>query len=50
MLLRDHAALRRFGPVANFAITYAVTASGSIVALLVIRAAVPSRLIRWLGA
>jgi len=50
MLLRDHAALHRFGPVANFAITYAVTASGSIVLLLAIRTAVPPRLIRWLGA
>jgi fucose 4-O-acetylase-like acetyltransferase len=50
MLLRDHAALHRFGPVANFAITYAVTAFGSIVLLLAIRAAVPPRLIRWLGA
>jgi surface polysaccharide O-acyltransferase-like enzyme len=50
MLLRDHAALHRFGPVANFAITYAVTASGSIILLLAIRAAVPPRLIRWLGA
>lgn len=50
MLLRDHAALHQLGPVANFAITYAVTASGSIVALLAIRAAAPSRLIRWLGA
>jgi fucose 4-O-acetylase-like acetyltransferase len=50
MLLRDHAALARFGPVAYFTITYAVTASGSIVLLLVIRAAVPPRLIRWLGA
>jgi surface polysaccharide O-acyltransferase-like enzyme len=50
MSLRDHAALHRFGPVANFAITYAVTALGSIVALLAIRAAAPARLIRWLGA
>jgi fucose 4-O-acetylase-like acetyltransferase len=50
MSLRDHAALYRFGPVANFAITYAVTALGSIGALLAIRAAAPARLIRWLGA
>jgi surface polysaccharide O-acyltransferase-like enzyme len=50
MILRDHAALYRFGPVANFAITYAVTALGSILTLLVIRAAAPPRLIRWLGA
>jgi surface polysaccharide O-acyltransferase-like enzyme len=50
MSLRDHAALNRFGPVADFAITYAVTALGSIIALLTIRAAAPARLIRWLGA
>jgi fucose 4-O-acetylase-like acetyltransferase len=50
MLLRDHAALERFGPVAGFAITYAVTASGSIVLLLVIRSTAPPTLIRWLGA
>jgi fucose 4-O-acetylase-like acetyltransferase len=50
MSLRDHAALYRFGPVANFAITYAATALGSIGALLAIRAAAPARLIRWLGA
>jgi surface polysaccharide O-acyltransferase-like enzyme len=50
MSLRDHAALYRFGPVSNFAITYAVTALGSIVALLAVRAVAPARLIRWLGA
>jgi surface polysaccharide O-acyltransferase-like enzyme len=50
MSLRDHAALHRFGAIASFAITYAVTALGSIVALLAIRAAAPARLIRWLGA
>lgn len=50
MLLRDHAALSRFGPFANFAISYAVTAAGSIVLLLAIRAAAPPFLIRWLGA
>jgi surface polysaccharide O-acyltransferase-like enzyme len=50
MALRDHAALRQFGPAADFAITYAVTAVGSILLLLAIRAAAPPRLIRWLGA
>jgi peptidoglycan/LPS O-acetylase OafA/YrhL len=50
MLLRDHAALDRFGPAADFAITYAVTASGSVVLLLAIRVAAPRPLIRWLGA
>ena len=50
MMLRDHAALHRFGPAADFAITYAVTALGSIAALLVTRAAAPPRLCRWLGA
>jgi peptidoglycan/LPS O-acetylase OafA/YrhL len=50
MILRDHAALRQFGSVANFAITFAVTASGSIFALLAVRAVVPPRMFRWLGA
>jgi len=50
MTLRDHAALHRFGPVASFSITYAVTAVGSIAALLAIQATGPSQLRRWLGA
>ena len=50
MILRDHVALHRFGPGISFAITYAVTALGSLVLLLAIRAAAPPRMIRWLGA
>ena len=50
MILRDHAALHRFGPAACFAITFAATALGSLVALLAIRATAPPRIIRWLGA
>ena len=50
MILRDHTALHRLEPVANFTITYAVTTLGSVLTLLVIRAAAPPRLIRWLGA
>jgi peptidoglycan/LPS O-acetylase OafA/YrhL len=50
MILRDHAALRRFGSVANFAITFTVAVSGSILALLAVRAFTPQRLSRWLGA
>jgi surface polysaccharide O-acyltransferase-like enzyme len=50
MFLHDHADLRQFGSVANFAITYTVTASGSILALLLIREIAPTRIIRWLGA
>jgi peptidoglycan/LPS O-acetylase OafA/YrhL len=50
MILRDHAQLRQFGSAANFAITYTVTALGSILALLAVRAIAPPRLIRWLGA
>jgi surface polysaccharide O-acyltransferase-like enzyme len=50
MTLRDHAALDRFGPAANFSITYAVTAFGSVAALLAIQAAASPRLRRWLGA
>jgi peptidoglycan/LPS O-acetylase OafA/YrhL len=50
MLLREQAELRRLGPAADFAITYALTALGSIVALLAVREFAPPRLIRWLGA
>jgi fucose 4-O-acetylase-like acetyltransferase len=50
MLLRDHAGLRSVGPAANFVITYIVTASGGILALLAVREIAPPRLIRWLGA
>jgi peptidoglycan/LPS O-acetylase OafA/YrhL len=50
MILRDHAGLRPFGSLADFAITYTVAASGSIVALLIVRTTAPPRLIRWLGA
>src|SRR5437879_62923 len=50
MILRDHAGLRQFGSVADFAITYTITASGSIVALLAVRAIAPPRMIRRLGA
>jgi hypothetical protein len=50
MVLRDDAGLMRLGPVADFAITFAVTASGSILALLSVRALAPPRLVRWLGA
>jgi surface polysaccharide O-acyltransferase-like enzyme len=50
MTLRDHARLDRFDPAVGFVITYAVTAIGSIAALLLIRASAPARLSRWLGA
>jgi peptidoglycan/LPS O-acetylase OafA/YrhL len=50
MLLRDHSGLRQFGAAADFAITYALTASVSILALLAVRALAPPRMIRWLGA
>ena len=50
MMLRDYAELRQFGAVADFAITYAVTASGSVLALLAVREIAPPRMIRWLGA
>jgi surface polysaccharide O-acyltransferase-like enzyme len=50
MALRDHAALDRFGPVANFLVTYAVTALGSIVALRAVQTTAPPQLRRWLGA
>jgi surface polysaccharide O-acyltransferase-like enzyme len=50
MLLRDHTSLRQLGPVADTAITFAVTATFSVVALLAVRRFVPSRFVQWLGA
>jgi fucose 4-O-acetylase-like acetyltransferase len=50
MLLRDHAGLRQFGPATGFAITYTVTALGSILALVAIREITRPPLTRWLGA
>lgn len=50
MLLRDHAGLHRVGPAASFVITFVVTASGSILALLAVREIAPPRFLRWLGA
>jgi surface polysaccharide O-acyltransferase-like enzyme len=50
MALRDHAGLDRFDPAVSFVITYAVTAIGSISALVLIRSSAPPRLSRWLGA
>jgi surface polysaccharide O-acyltransferase-like enzyme len=47
MALRDHAELRPLGWAAGSAITFIVTASGSIVALLAVREIAPPR---WLGA
>jgi surface polysaccharide O-acyltransferase-like enzyme len=48
--LRDHAGLDRFNPASRFALTYIVTAVGSIVALAAIRLVAPPRVSRWLGA
>jgi surface polysaccharide O-acyltransferase-like enzyme len=50
MALRDHADLRQFGPAANFAITFAVAVTGSVLALLAVRSIAAPRVIRWLGA
>jgi surface polysaccharide O-acyltransferase-like enzyme len=50
MLLRDHAALGRFGAVAGLAITYGLTVLFSIGALLVVRQVASPRTLRWLGA
>ncbi len=50
MALRDHASLHASSAVADFAITYAVAAIASIVALLAIRRITPARLSHWLGA
>jgi surface polysaccharide O-acyltransferase-like enzyme len=50
MVLRDHASLRGYGAAADFVVTFAVTASASIVALLAVRRLAPPRIVRWLGA
>ncbi len=50
MVLRDHAGLKQLGPATNLAVTFTVAASGSVLALLIIRAIAPPYLLRWLGA
>ena len=50
MALRDHGALRQFGPAASSAMTYVLTAASSIVMLLAVRRMVSPRALRWLGA
>jgi surface polysaccharide O-acyltransferase-like enzyme len=49
MVLRDHLALRQFGPAANFVITYSLTALFSVITLLAIRQFAFPRIFRWLG-
>jgi surface polysaccharide O-acyltransferase-like enzyme len=50
MLLRDHTELRQLGPVADTTITFAVTATVSVAALLAVRRFGPPRIVQWLGA
>ncbi len=50
MALRDYASLRSSGAATDFAITFVVSASISIIALLAIRRVLPSRVSSWLGA
>ena len=50
MLLRDHAALRQFGPPVDTAVTYAMTTAVVVFALLLVRGFAPPRITRWLGA
>jgi surface polysaccharide O-acyltransferase-like enzyme len=50
MALRDHAALRPLGPLADSAITAAFTIVVGILALLAIRRWAPPRTASWLGA
>jgi fucose 4-O-acetylase-like acetyltransferase len=50
MIMRDHAGLRPLGPLADSAITYAVTIVTIVLALLAVRRVAPPRIIRWLGA
>jgi surface polysaccharide O-acyltransferase-like enzyme len=50
MILRDDAGLNQLGSATDFAVTFTVAASGSILALLIVRAIAPPYLLRWLGA
>ncbi len=50
MTLRDHAGLRPLGPLADSAITAAVTVVGIVLALLAIRRWASPRVLPWLGA
>lgn len=50
MALRDHASVRTSGAITDFAITYAVAAIASVLALLAVRRIAPSSLVRWVGA
>jgi len=50
MGLRDHAGLRTLGPIADSAITFAITMAVSTGALLAVRRFAPSRIAHWLGA
>ena len=50
MALRDHAALRQFGPLLNAAVTSGITVLLSVAALLTIRQVASRRVQRWLGA
>jgi surface polysaccharide O-acyltransferase-like enzyme len=50
MALRDHVAPGQFGAVPGLAITYGLTVTFSVVALLAVRQFASPRALRWLGA
>ena len=50
MILRDHGGLRELGVGGEFVVTFAVTATVSVLGLLAIRMMAPPALVRWLGA
>jgi surface polysaccharide O-acyltransferase-like enzyme len=50
MALRDYTSLRSYGAATDFAVTFVVSASASIIALLAIRRVLLSRISSWLGA
>ena len=50
MMLRDHAALRKLGPLLNTAMTFGLTLPLSVAALLTLRQIASARALRWLGA
>ena len=49
MALRDHAALRQFGPAMSSLITYVLTVASSVLVLLAVRQVVSRPALRWLG-
>jgi fucose 4-O-acetylase-like acetyltransferase len=50
MALRDHGVFERLGPLVGFVVTFTLTASAVVLALLCIRRLAPDKMLRWIGA